>query len=75
MKKVPSRWKLQPAPLLAPWWAPTVVVVNIQMPWVGLSWGRWMLVVPGRDYALEYTQTHTHTHTHDLPRFRALVRR
>ena len=43
--------------------AESVVVVNKQMPWVGLSWGRWTLVVPGRDYALESTQTHTHART------------
>ena len=40
-----------------------VVVVKRQMPWVGLSWGRWMLVIPGRDYALEHARTHTHAHT------------
>ena len=31
------------------------------MPWVGLSWGRWTLVAPGRDYASEYSRTHTRT--------------
>jgi hypothetical protein len=35
----PVRMKLQPAPLLAPRWAPTVVVVNRQMPGVGLRLG------------------------------------
>jgi hypothetical protein len=33
----------QLAPLLAPWWVPTVVVLNRQMPEVGLSWGLWTL--------------------------------
>ena len=28
-----------------------VVVVNRQRPWVGLCWGRWTLMAPGRDYA------------------------
>jgi hypothetical protein len=36
----PIRMKHQPAPLLTPRWAPTVVVVSRQMPGVGLSWGR-----------------------------------
>ena len=32
---------------------PGVVVVTRQMPWDGLSWGRWTLEPPGRDTALK----------------------
>ena len=45
-KKTPSGYEPQPAQLLAPRWAPTVVVVNKQMPWDGLSWGRCTLEDP-----------------------------
>jgi hypothetical protein len=38
MKKTPSGHEPQPAQLLAPWWAPTVIVVNKQMLMLGLLW-------------------------------------
>jgi len=51
-----------------------VVVWTRQMPWDGLSWGRWTRWNPGRDDALNSTHERYGKH-HDLPRFRALVRR
>lgn len=70
----PIRMKLQTTPLLAPRWAPTVIMVNKQMSGVGLCWGRWTPEDPGRDDAMETAHGRTHEH-HDVPRFRALVRR
>jgi hypothetical protein len=49
----------------------SVVVVNKQMPWVGLSWGR----MYARGSRGGKDERNKHANTHDLPRFRALVRR
>ena len=47
--------ELHPVPLLAPWWAPNVVVVNNICLRGGLSWGHCALVAPEAVDALRCT--------------------
>ena len=67
--------ELQPAPLLAPRWAPNVVVVSRHMPDIGLSWGLGALVAPEAVDALDAWVKQRIANTLGVPRFRALVRR